>query len=253
MILRVLRVLKREFHASRLNAQRWRRFKDEFHTFRKLSEAAGRSLSVLWEDRYPQLEDRTSTTEFDAHYVYHTAWASRVLARTRPSVHVDISSCVYFSAMTSAFIPVRFYDYRPAALSLSNLTSEAADLTALHFDNETISSLSCMHTIEHVGLGRYGDTLDPQGDLAAARQLQRVLAPRGLLLIVVPVGRPRICFNAHRIYSYDQVVAMFDGLAVEEFSLLPDDFSRGLVTGASPGMVYQQRYGCGCFAFRKAR
>jgi len=251
MIGKMLRTLKHQFNASRSDAHRWRQFKDEFHRFRELSEAGGRDLSVRWEDRYPQFEDRTATTEFDAQYVYHTAWASRVLARIRPTVHVDISSYVYFPALVSAFIPVRFYDYRPATLLLSGLTSEAADLTALPFKDGTISSLSCMHTIEHVGLGRYGDRLDRQGDVVAAGELKRVLAPGGLLLMVVPVGRPRICFNAHRIYSYEQVIVMFDGMRLEEFALLPDDPGQGLVKEASPAIVDKQQYGCGCFAFRK--
>jgi hypothetical protein len=59
-----------------------------------------------------------------------------------------------------------------------------------------------MHVIEHIGLGRYGEALDPDGDLKAIRELVRVLAAGGNLLVVVPVGRPRIQFNAHRIYDY---------------------------------------------------
>ncbi len=52
---------------------------------------------------------------------------------------------------------------------------------------------SCMHTIEHIGLGRYGDPLDAVGDQTALSELQRVVAPGGSLLIVVPVATA--CFN----------------------------------------------------------
>ncbi|NDC42314.1 MAG: DUF268 domain-containing protein, partial [Chitinophagia bacterium] len=56
----------------------------------------------------------------------------------------------------------------------------------LPFESDSIPSLSCMHTIEHVGLGRYGDQLDPQGDLKAIAELKRVVQPGGDLLFVTP-------------------------------------------------------------------
>jgi SAM-dependent methyltransferase len=136
-------------------------------------------------------------------------------------------------------------------VQLSGLTTGAQDLTALTFSDNSIPSLSCMHVIEHVGLGRYGGTLDPQGDLKAARELKRVLAPGGTLLIVVPVGTPRVCFNAHRIYGYSQVLSMFEGLTLDEFAALLDDPSQGLVSNASPELVARQYLGCGCFSFKK--
>lgn len=65
-------------------------------------------------DKYPCLTDKTTETSFDKHYVYHTAWAARKLKITMPEEHIDISSLMYFSTLVSAFIPVKFYDYRPA-------------------------------------------------------------------------------------------------------------------------------------------
>jgi SAM-dependent methyltransferase len=106
-----------------------------------------------------------------------------------------------------------------------------------------------MHTIEHVGLGRYGDPLDPEGDLKAISELKRVLKPGGDLLFVTPVGKPTIAFNAHRIYSYEQVRDFFSPLELKEFSLVPD--SGGLLVNADPALVAAQAYGCGCFWFRK--
>jgi SAM-dependent methyltransferase len=104
-----------------------------------------------------------------------------------------------------------------------------------------------MHVVEHIGLGRYGDPLDPNGDLRAMAELRRVLAPGGSLLFVVPVGRPVIMFNAHRIYAYDQVVRYFGDLTLRQFALVPDDPRYGLVEDATPQLADAQRYGCGCF------
>jgi SAM-dependent methyltransferase len=227
-------------------------FRAEFSAFRRLAAGAPPRFSISWEDRYPCLGDQTEGTGFDRHYVYHTAWAARVLARLKPSVHVDVSSSLYFCGMLSAFIPVKFYDYRPADLRLSNLTSEAADLLALPFADESVEAISCMHVVEHVGLGRYGDPLDPEGDLKAMRELKRVLAPGGTLLFVVPTGKPRIMFNAHRIYSFGQIKEYFAELELREFALIPDSpQDGGLIFDAPSEVADAQSYGCGCFWFVK--
>jgi SAM-dependent methyltransferase len=110
-----------------------------------------------------------------------------------------------------------------------------------------------MHVVEHVGLARYGDPLDYDGDLKAIAELRRVVAPGGQLLFVVPMGgEARIQFNAHRIYTYRQVLSMFPGFDLVEFSLIPDEGSPlGLVRHAEEELADQQRYGCGCFWLRK--
>ena len=101
-------------------------------------------------DFYPQVKDKTITTGFDRHYVYHTSWAARVVKEINPAFHVDISSSLYFCGLVSAFIPVRFYDYRPADLRLSGLETHEGNLHNLPFANETVNSLSCLHTIEQI-------------------------------------------------------------------------------------------------------
>ena len=229
-----------------------RDFRREFRDFERLARAAGSRLPVRWGDRFPCLNEKAPSTGFDAHYVYHCAWATRNVARIQPRVHVDISSYLLFCAQLSAFLPVQFYDYRPADLHLSNLTCGREDLTRLSFADGSIKSLSCMHVVEHIGLGRYGDSLGPDDDLRAMGELKRVLAPGGNLLFVVPVGRPRVCFNAHRIYSYSQIRDAFGKLELMNFALVPDDPSGiGLIENADPALADAQSYGCGCFLFRR--
>jgi hypothetical protein len=241
------------YHGLRRTAARGHYLKD-FWQFRRLSEQKTSRFPLRWTDRAPQLDDRTATTPFDRHYVYHPAWAARVLQQIKPREHVDISSTLHFCTMVSALVPVRFYDYRPADLHLSNLESDRADLTDLPLADGSIESLSCMHVVEHIGLGRYGDALDPDGDAKAMSELLRVLAPGGHLLFVVPVGRPRIHFNAHRIYSYDQICSAFAPLKLKECALVPDDpAAGGLLTDPPQRLFDQQRYGCGCFWFQRNR
>lgn len=217
-----------------------------------LSKDTSKRFSVPLTNVQPSLFENTPFTRFDTHYVYHTAWAARKVKEIDAPFHTDISSSLYFSSIVSAFKPVHFYDYRPAQLNLSDLYSKSDDLTQLSFADHSIASLSCMHTVEHVGLGRYGDKIDPDGDIKAANELKRVLAPGGSLLFVVPVGKPHIQFNAHRIYSYDMVIALFPGLKLKEFSLIPDDaLKTGLLINATKEDADKQKYGCGCFWFTK--
>lgn len=204
------------------------------------------------QDLYPCLFDRTSTTGFDKHYLFHTAWAVRKVAQIQPPIHFDFSSSLYFCALLSAFHRVKFFDYRPAELNLTNLESSSADLTKLPFADNSVYSLSCMHVVEHIGLGRYGDPLDYDGDLKAINELKRVTSIGGHLLFVVPVGKNRIAFNAHRVYSFSYVVDLFQDFELVEFSLVKDDSLGGnFISNATSVESDEQSYGCGMFWFRK--
>ncbi len=228
-------------------------FKKDFENFRKLTGAGNPRFPVLEQNKFPQLYDKTTETAFDAHYIYHPAWAARILSRVKPKLHIDISSKLYFSTIVSAFIPVDFYDFRPAnIINLSNLNSKQADLMSLPFKDNSVESISCLHTIEHIGLGRYGDPIDPEGDLKAMKELKRVTAKGGTLLFVTPTGKQKLAYNAHRIYSYNQIISYFEGFELKEFALIPDDADKkGIIINATKELADQQNYGCGCYWFVK--
>lgn len=221
-----------------------------FKELKKFKEQ-GENKNFVEIEYFPCLSDKTSTTSFDKHYIYHTAWAARKLSEMNKNEHIDIGSSLYFNVLVSAFVPVRFYDYRPAELKLSNLSSFHVDITCLPFEDNSIASLSCMHVVEHIGLGRYGDSLDLNGDLKAIQELKRVVMCGGDLLFVIPIGQPKIMFNAHRIYSYDQIIYYFNGFELKEFSLIPDQSVDGIIKNASKEQSDFQNYGCGCFWFKK--
>lgn len=218
-----------------------------------------RRFKIPFIELWPITYDRTQLTSFDPHYTYHPAWATRKVKEIKEvqniEKHIDFSSILSFSANLSAFIPVEFYDYRPAEITLSNLKSEHADLTNLeNFKDNSVQSLSCLHTIEHVGLGRYGDNIDAEGDIMAINELKRICAIGGNILFVTPVGKERIQFNAHRVYSFDTILKLFgDNFKLKEFSLVTDnhDFIENMNIEKAKGIVEKQNYGCGCFWFVK--
>lgn len=207
-------------------------------------------FTCLWKDRFPCLDDATQNTAFEPHYTYHTAWAARVLAQTHPKFHIDISSSLSFVVQVSAFIPIKFYDYRPAHLTLSGIECDFADLLSLPFSNNSINSLSCMHVVEHIGLGRYGDKFDPQGDIKAINELKRVVSVGGNLLFVVPLAEIAIIqYNAHRIYTYNQIKNYFNDFEITKFSLIKDDSSY--IENAVESDIDGQKWACGCFLLKK--
>lgn len=197
--------------------------------------------------------DQAGTHEFDRHYVYHTAWAARIVARLKPARLDDFSSFIHFANHVSAFLPVRFHDYRSMALGLPGLEHAEADLTRLPYPDGALELASCLHVVEHIGLGRYGDPLDPDGDLKALGELKRVVRPGGSILLALPVGRvARIVFNAHRIYTWGQVLAHFPGWKLRDSALITD---RGgdppFIPEATSEQADRQGYGCGCFWLQK--
>jgi SAM-dependent methyltransferase len=221
-------------------------FEKDLEDFRRLD--SGR-LSIA--QLIPVLDESESDITYNTVYLLHSGWAARILAATRPAYHVDIGSCSYFVTIASAFLNLAAYDLRPMDIPLPDFKTGVADLTKLSFPDNSLESLSCMHAMEHVGLGRYYDTVDPDGDLKSARELQRVLAPGGNFLMVLPLGIPRVVFNAHRIYSYGHVINMFSGLRLKEFSFIPMDRPPKFIRNADPRIAENVDEGAGCFWFTK--
>lgn len=205
--------------------------------------------AIDWRESYPILTDWVAHTPFDAHYFYQAAWVGRKLANAKPLWHLDVGSSVMMINVLSAIIPTVFLDYRPLCASLPGLTPVAGDVLALPIAPGTVQSLSCLHVIEHIGLGRYGDALDPEGSRKAASELVRILASGGHLYLSTPIGRERVQFNAHRVFAPETVLAMFRDLEYVDGAVVDD---RGnFCTALDFARANHFEYGCGMYEFRK--
>lgn len=200
-------------------------------------------------DAYPQIWDRLATSPFDNHYFHQDVWAARRVAEDRPERHVDVGSRVDYVGFLTAITKVTFVDIRPLEARIPDLTSVAGSVLAMPFEDQTLPSVSCLHVAEHIGLGRYGDPLDPAGSRNAAKELQRVVAPGGQLLFSGPVGAPRVCFNAHRVHDPVEVRAWFDELELESFAGVDDGGT--FLQDIAPEDLVGQRYANGMYRLRR--
>ncbi len=213
--------------------------------YRKLSKEL-----VSYRDLQPCLGDWLPHTPFDPHYFYQGAWLARRLKKINPNAHIDIASSVLTISVLSAFIKTTFVDYRPLKANLDGLDSIPGDILQMPFPDSSIPSLSCLHVIEHIGLGRYGDPINSLGSQMAAAEIKRVISTGGHLFLSLPIGRERACFNAHRVHAPTTVMKMFEGMSLIDFSYIDD--RGGFHHNANIHDADNLHYGCGCFHFQKA-
>ena len=172
----------------------------------------------------PVFKDRRAHAGQQGAYFHQDLWAARRIYDARPPRHVDVGSRLDgFIAHLLTFMPVEVVDIRPLEQPVDGLMFTRDDATTLRvFADDSLRSVSSLHAIEHFGLGRYGDPIRPSAWREAMESLQRVLAPGGVLYFSVPIGRERLRFNAHRIFSPRTVLEVFDRLRLVSFSAVDD-------------------------------
>ena len=199
----------------------------------------------------PVLFERKKKSIFDPHYVYQAWWATRkiVAAPTAVDPHVDIASHVQFTAQLSAFCPVIQVEFRPPEIELTSYERLSGDIHRLPFRDSSVSSLTCLHVIEHLGLGRYGDPLDTDGCWKGLLELQRIAAPKGNLLLSVPVGRKALYFNGGYVFDAHDIPETLRDLDLLAFSYVNDD--GRFVESGNLDETHDMVYALGLFHFRK--
>lgn len=218
----------------------------DWYRYRKMDGAE----NIKLRDTYPCLFDKTPKSSVDSHYFYQDIWAFKKIKKHQPEKHVDVGSNVVLVGFLTGITKVSFVDIRPLEVSnITNLESIKGSILEMPFEDNSIASLSCLHVAEHIGLGRYGDPIDPKGTEKAARELSRTLAKGGNLYFSLPIGKPRLCFNAHRIHSPEQILSYFPDLKLLEFAVSGDD--KVFIEKADWQKYKDQKYACGMFWFTK--
>jgi len=217
--------------------------------FLKYLKLSNKEKISIW-DSYPCLIDR-GRHPFDSHYFYQAYWLARNINKYKSKTHMDIGSNILMIGVLSGFVDTTFIDYRSLKISTEGFKYKQGDILHLPFPSDSVASISSLHVIEHVGLGRYGDILNPQGSELAAKELCRILKPGGLLYISVPIGVEKVCFNAHRIFSPKTVLNMFPKLILIDFSFVDD--LGAYYNNSSIEFAEKCEYACGMFVFRKKK
>jgi SAM-dependent methyltransferase len=208
---------------------------------------------------YPCLGDRFNDNgSARGHYFYQDLLIARRINVNNPNRHVDVGSRIDgFVAHVAAFRTIEVLDIRPLANTIPNVTFKQADLMAPVQDSlhEYCDSLSCLHALEHFGLGRYGDPVHYDGYILGLNNLYRMLTKGGKLYFSVPIGPQRIEFNAHRVFSVSYLLECFDGkYRIDQFSFVDDRGDLHENAPISDGDVQSNFgcvYGCGIFELTK--
>lgn len=223
------------------------KFIKDWRAYQKMDE----SERIRFRDTYPQLFDNMPTFSAHGHYFYQDIWALTKIYSSGTDCHVDVGSNVIFVGFLTAITNVEFVDIRPLeAPYLKNFKSISGSILNMPYETGSVQSISCLHVAEHIGLGRYGDSLDPLGTKKAAVELSRCLAKGGNLYFSLPVGKPRVCFNAHRIHSPKRILSYFPDLTLVEFSGY-DDNNR-FIENTNTELFEDAKYACGMFCFTKS-
>jgi len=204
---------------------------------------------------FPILKDYTDLAgTTSGHYFHQDLLVSQYIFQKNPKQHVDVGSRIDgFVAHVASFRIIEILDIRAIPQSEHpNIIFRQTDLMSSS-ETELVDSISCLHAIEHFGLGRYGDPINPSGHLLGFKNLVRMLKHGGDLFISFPIGsKNEVHFNAHRVF-HPMDIFLWPGSS--ELKLLSFDYVDDL--GALhrnhdlQGRIPLVTYGCGIYSFSK--
>lgn len=205
------------------------------------------------------LEDRFSEGgTAKGHYFHQDLLVARRIYLNNPSTHVDVGSRVDgFVAHVASFRPIDVFDIRPLSVTIPNIRFVQADLMAPMIDKlvDYCDSLSCLHALEHFGLGRYGEPVNYDGYVVGLRNLHKILKKGGKFYFSVPIGPQRIEFNAHRVFSASYLLECFsDKYQLDQFSFVDDQgdlHENTPITETGARNNFGCVLGCGIFEMTK--
>jgi len=207
----------------------------------------------------PALNEKyQSAGEVKGHYFHQDILIAQKIFKNNPSVHIDIGSRLDgFVAHVASFREITVLDVRDLRQTIENIHFQQADLMMEpSIDKlQSCDSLSCLHALEHFGLGRYSDPINYDGHIIGLKNMTLLLKEGGTFYLSVPIGMQRIVFNAHRVFSIGCIMnLMRDGFELVSFSYVDD--SGDLHKDISHKEIdldnsFNCNYGCGIFEFKK--
>lgn len=154
---------------------------------------------------------------------YECMFAAEMIQRIKPKNLLDIGSHRKFIiGLLANSYEVTILDVRRSFIpSLNNENRIGGDAKEILMKSESFDVVISLCSLEHFGLGRYGDEFDLDGDKKAIKEMFRVLKPGGYLILTTTISaNPVIYFNAHRVYNYKMIEAFQKEFTVVEEKVL---------------------------------
>jgi len=204
--------------------------------------------------QWPCLGDKFSEGgDIKGHYFHQDLLVARKIYNKSPKRHVDIGSRIDgFVAHVASYREIEVFDIRVITSNVPNVKFVQCDLM-MPIDNaltDYCDSLSCLHALEHFGLGRYGDPINYTGYLDGLVHFHKILKSNGTLYLSVPIGEQRVEFNAHRVFSMKYLTSiLLKMFTLIEFSYIDDDGKLHEAISWKEGIA--DNFGCnfGCAIF----
>lgn len=193
-------------------------------------------------------------------YFWQDLLVARWIFEAKPTKHVDVGSRVDgFVAHVASYREIEVFDVRPITTYVPNIEFKQADLMSADrlpiAEGGYCDSLSCLHALEHFGLGRYGDPIDPVGHERGIANMALMLQPGGTLYLSTPIGRDRVEFNANRIFDPRKIVNLAEGngMALSRLTVIAQGGAvlEVQLTDAALKSLAEKTYNLGVFVFTK--
>ena len=203
----------------------------------------------------PILSDKSSDSGSHGVYFYQDLQAAKLIYNRNPERHLDIGSRLDgFISHLLSFRSVYFADIRPLQASIPGLHFIQFDVMDTEKSRSllnTFDSISCLHALEHFGLGRYSDPLNPDGWELALANIINLLTNDGLLYLSVPLGRQRVEFNSQRIFNPHTILKFFELNSLEciSFYHITNDTCHYIDLDDHSSFEHITRLDCDCGLF----
>lgn len=226
--------------------------------FRKMKKEKGNDKTFLFGPIFPILDERYSESgTMSGHYFHQDLFVAKKIYSENPKRHIDIGSRTDgFVAHVASFRKIEVLDIREQNSIVDNIVFRRGDLMKLPDElTNCCDSISALHSIEHFGLGRYGDPIDYNGHIKAIGNIHKMLLPNGKFYFSVPIGKQRIEFNAHRVFSLKYLIEKLrDYFCIISFSYIDDKGSFFQEVILAPEKIennFDCTFGCGIFILQK--
>ena len=195
------------------------------------AQKAWRLMKETWGDVCPETIQRFLSEKFSSDHLRKFEYPFLARCLTQPDVRKGVIVDMGGGNSYSTVVPIlfSFSGVRIVSLDIANHTTRSkygveyvqGDCTHTNLPNQFADVVTIISTIEHVGLGRWGDPLDVDGDIKTMHEARRILKPDGFLVLTIPYGFPTVVYNLNRIYDAGRLQKLCEGFqfVLKEYSL----------------------------------